>query len=201
MGAGIAFALLNLAVARRDTASVDRKLEKKLKVPRGHALRRAAEVVAPLGKWWSYLPLAGGIAVYVVVAGREEEGRRRQSLTGGASIVGAALIAAVLNDVLDDVLPQPPAPPGRPSRTHPVFPSGHTFGTASVGLTAAWIISREELIHPSIAFPIAVTLPLISAGGRMMEDKHWVSDIAGGFLAALVVASLSIAVYEATAID
>jgi membrane-associated phospholipid phosphatase len=104
--------------------------------------------------------------------------------------------AALINKRLDD-LPQPPAPPGRESPDHPVFPSGHAFGTASVALTAAYVLSREELLHPAVAFPLAMTVPVLSSAARMMEEKHWLSDVIGGYLAALTLSSFAAGAYEA----
>ena len=191
------FFLLARAVAKRDTASIDRKVQKKVKVPSGEPLRDAAEHIYPIGKWWTYVPAAGVIATSLLLPG---DGRDRSTIRrrrAGAAAVGlSAITAALLNEILDDVVPQPPAPPGRPSPRHPVFPSGHTFGTASVGLTAAWVFTREGMVSPSIAFPIAFLIPAISAGARMMEEKHWLSDVAGGVLVALTVSSLSLTLYE-----
>jgi membrane-associated phospholipid phosphatase len=196
LGASAAFFVLARAVALRDTASVDRKVQRKVKVRSGKPARKAAEAVSPVGKWWTYVPASGVIAGYIIAARRPEGRKLQRSVAGGAAIVGTAVVAAILNNVLDDLVPQPPAPPGRPSPRHPVFPSGHTFGTASVGLASAWILSSERLVSPQIAFPVAMLFPLLSASARMMEEKHWLSDVAGGLLVAVAVASTSITVYE-----
>jgi membrane-associated phospholipid phosphatase len=195
-GAAAGFALVARAVARRETAPVDAQVHEQTAVEPGHPVREAAEAIAPVGKWWTYLPaalLAGGY----VLARRSEEGEGRSRVAGMAAIVGAACIAALVNKQFDELLPQPPAPPGRPSPDHPVFPSGHAFGTLTVALAAAYVISREELAAAAIVFPTATVIPILSSVARLMEEKHWISDIGGGYLAAITLASLSAAAYEA----
>ena len=168
-----------------------------MKVRSGKPLRKAAEHLHPIGKWWIYVPAAGVVATVLLLTDRKSGMRPVRSRVAGAASVGAAAITAmILNEVLDDIVPQPPAPPGRPSPRHPVFPSGHTFGTASVGFTSAWVLSREGVVSSAGAFPIALLIPAISAGARMMEEKHWLSDVAGGVLVALTVSSLSLTLYE-----
>lgn len=193
------FLLLAHAVAERDTASIDRRVEKKVKEKARRRLRNAARRLHPVGKWWTYVPAAGAVATALIVSSEHPDGGgNRSRRMGAASVAGSAIAAALLNEILDDLVPQPPAPPGRPSPRHPVFPSGHTFGTASVGLTSAWVLSREGTVRPSIGFPVALLIPATSASARMLEDKHWLSDIAGGILVALTVSSLWIATYEWT---
>jgi membrane-associated phospholipid phosphatase len=192
IGAGTAFALIARAVARRKTAAVDHDVHGRVAIDPEHPVRRAAEAAAPIGKWWAYVPAAALTGGYVVASRR-----RASSLIGSASILGAAGIAYGLSKAFDDVLPQPPAPPGRDTRDHPVFPSGHAFGTTSVALAAAYVLWREELAPAPFAFPAALAIPVASSVGRLVEEKHWISDIAGGFLAAIAVASLTSAAYEA----
>lgn len=182
------FAAVARAVARRDTASVDRDVHEKTAVDDGHPARAVAEAAAPVGKWWIYVPAAALTAGYVFVS--------RKRVAGMAAITGTAVVAAALNEFFDDLLPQPPAPPGREDPNHPVFPSGHAFGTSAVALAAAYVLSREELARASIVFPIATAIPIASSVARLAEEKHWVSDILGGHLAAIALASLALGVYE-----
>ncbi|HYO79585.1 MAG TPA: phosphatase PAP2 family protein [Thermoanaerobaculia bacterium] len=188
-GSAAGFWLLARAVARRKTAPADHDLHERIAVDEEHPARDVAERVSPLGKWWTYVPLATIAAAYVAV--------KAERHAGGAAILTAAVAAALINKRFDDLLDQPPAPPGRDTPDHPVFPSGHTFGTSAVALTAAYVLSREELAAAYVVFPAALTLPLISATARLMEEKHWVSDIAGGVLAAMTLSSVALAAYEA----
>ena len=197
VAAAAGFALLARSVARRKTASVDKGVRKRTVARPEHPVRRAAEKAAPIGKWWSYLPAGGAAAAWVLCAtGECDDPTVRSRIAGAAAIVGAGSVAALLNKRLDDILPQPPAPPGRPTPTWPVFPSGHAFGTATVALTAAYVLSRHGVVKPAVAYPAAYVVPLVSSVARMIEDKHWLSDVVGGHLAAVTVGCLALAAYE-----
>jgi membrane-associated phospholipid phosphatase len=187
-GAAAAFALVTRRVAARVT-SVDREVLERAGVEEGHPVRNVAAKVHPLGKWWTYVPTAALTGGYVVASKRR--------VAGSLSILAAAGCAYALSNVFDDLLPQPPAPPGRDRPDHPVFPSGHAFGTTSVALAAAYVLTREELAPASLAYPIALAIPLLTSTARVIEEKHWITDIAGGLLAALALSSLTCAAYEA----
>ncbi|MEA2491763.1 MAG: hypothetical protein QOH21_3555 [Acidobacteriota bacterium] len=197
IAAAAGFALIARAVARRDTARVDHEVHDQTAVRPGHPAREAAEAAGPIGKWWTYVPAAALTGVYVLASRKRGEDLPSR-IFGTGAILAAASAAAALNHVFDDLLPQPPAPPGRPV-DHPVFPSGHAFGTSTVALTAAYVLSRERCAHPALAFPAAMAIPVASSIARLIEEKHWISDIVGGHLAAIALASLSLAVYEAAA--
>lgn len=188
VAAATAFALVTRKVAARVT-SVDAEVLDHVGVEEGHPVRNAAERVHPLGKWWTYVPAAALAGGYVIVA------RRRAA--GSIAILAAAGLAHALSNAFDDLLPQPPAPPGRDKPDHPVFPSGHAFGTTTVALAAAYVLTREDLAPAAVAFPLALVIPATTSLGRMIEQKHWITDIAGGLLAATSLASLTCAAYEA----
>lgn len=191
-----AFVALARAVAERDTATVDRKVEKRAAVPSRKRTRRVAEKTSPVGKWWTYVPVAGATALWVLFAPADdgEAIDNEARLAGAAAILGTAVSAAILNRTFEHLLPQPPAPPGRP-RQHPVFPSGHAFGTASVAIAAATVLMRERIASEAI-IPLATIVPIASAAARMMEEKHWLSDIIGGYLAAIALSAAPLTVYE-----
>jgi hypothetical protein len=77
-----------------------------------------------------------------------------------------------------------------------VFPSGHTFGPGAVALAAAYVLAREGLAPAGAALPAAFALPLATAGGKLAQQKHWASDVAGGYLVALALAGAAAAAYE-----
>lgn len=196
LAAGIAasagFAAVACAVARRRTVAVDREVHEQTAVEQGHPARDAAQAI---GKWWSSVPAGVLTSAYVALS---SERRGPSRVAGMAAIVGAATAATALADLFDELLPQPPPPPGRPP-AHPVFPSGHAFGTASVALTAAYVLVRERAAHPAVVIPIATAVPLVSSMARLMEEKHWISDVIGGHLAAVALAFFALAAYEAAA--
>ena len=205
--AAAGFAALNAATVHRGTAGADRAVGKRTKAQRGHPARRAAKALAPIGKWYTYLPLATLLSLYLLAAPDaplRDRARRRgprarsRRLVGAGAIMLSGLIATGLNPVFDRVLPQPPRPPGRRHKRKSVFPSGHAFGPGAISLAAAWVLSREGLARPAVAFPLALAAPAITAGGRLLEEKHWASDVAGGYLGAIALAAGCLSAYEAT---
>jgi len=186
LSAAAGFALVATAVARRKTSRIDRALRPRLKLRKGHPVRSAADAMAPLGKWWAYLPASLGVAAQL-----------RHQPAGAVVVVTSAVLAAATAQLFDRVLPQPPAPPGHRARTKPVFPSGHAFGTGTVSMTAGYVLAREGLMSREAAVATALGLPLISAGGKMLEEKHWGSDVLGGLLAAVSMSAACLAIYEA----
>jgi hypothetical protein len=50
------------------------------------------------------------------------------------------------------------------------------------------VLAREGLLHAGIGVPAAFALPLVTAGGKLAGQKHWASDVVGGYLGALAVA-------------
>jgi undecaprenyl-diphosphatase len=193
----VAFGALNAAVVRRETAAADEAVRKRARAPRGHPVREAAAKAAPIGKWWTYIPGALGASAYLLAARGEEDeraGRSRMAGAGAVLLVGA--VATVLNGKFDELLPQPPAPPGHP-RGKPVFPSGHAFGPGAISFATAYVMAREGLARPAVAAPAALAVPLTLAGSRMVVEKHWASDVLGGCLAGVAVAAACLAGYEA----
>ena len=196
--ASAGFGALAVAVARRDTASADHAARRRTAARRGHPARKAAKALSPAGKWWTYIPGAVASAVYLLKASpttARDEARSRR--TGAGAVFLAGVVATALNPTFDRLLPQPPAPPGHRSRRKAVFPSGHAFGPSAVSLATAYVLSRERLARPRWAFPAALAVPAVTAGARMMQEKHWASDLLGGLLAGVAVAAACTAAYEA----
>ena len=195
--ATVGFVALSTAVATRSTSRFDRALRPRLKLNKGRALRRGADALAPLGKWYATMPAAAGLSAWVL-AHDGRNGARRAPRAGAAAIVCASAIAAGAAKVFDRTLPQPPPPPGHRSRTKPVYPSGHALVTGAPAITAAYVLRREGMIGPRAALAAGVLIPLVSAGGKVVEEKHWASDVLGGALAASAVACACMAAYEAS---
>lgn len=198
VGAAAGFALITRAVARRGAGRVDRKVHDETTIREDHPARKVAEAVHPVGKWWTYVPAAALAGTYVLLS-RDERPEMPSRLFGTAAILVAATAAAALNETFDELLPQPVAPPGRPTPDHPVFPSGHAFGTSAVALSAAYVLAREGLARVSLVVPVAIAIPLCSSVGRLLEEKHWISDIVAGHLGAITLASSTLALYELAA--
>lgn len=198
--AAIAFAVLARAVARRDTLPADDTVRRRATPSPSHPLRRAADVVGPLGKWHTYVPLAIATGAWLRAQGPRAGRTRREYDAAALAIVTAALSSFALTRLFDHVLPQPPAPPGHEDPHRPVFPSGHAFGPTAVGLTMAYALSRAAVVHPGRAFLLAAAVPVITAGGRFVEERHWLSDIVGGIAGGTAVAAFSGSLHELSAV-
>lgn len=198
MVAAAGFASLARAAARRETAQTDEKVRRHTAPAPTSAVRRTAHALAPLGKWYTYVPAALGIATYTLLAPRITPRRpgERDRRAGAAAITAASALAYGLSVAFDAWLPQPPAPPGHSDPNRPVFPSGHAFGTGAVSLTSAYVLARQGRARTGIAMPVAAALPLALAGTRLIDERHWASDILGGYLAAIAVSAACLAGYE-----
>lgn len=189
------FAALARAVAENATAAIDEEVMDKVAPPPEHPTRRAAEQIAPFGKSWTYMPLAF-VGAGAVLGSCMRGSDPRPHALAAAAVIATGAAAFVLNPAFDEWLPQPPAPPGRSSPDKPVFPSGHAFGPGAIMLTLSYALSREAGVNPVAAACGSLLLPILTAGGRIVEKKHWASDVVGGLLAAASVSAAVLAAYE-----
>jgi undecaprenyl-diphosphatase len=92
-------------------------------------------------------------------------------------------------------------PPGHPehAKRKPSFPSGHALESTAVALTTAYVISREDILPPIAAFGVAGAIAGAATLGRLVLDRHWVSDVIGGTLLGIAVAAGCAAAYESLA--
>jgi undecaprenyl-diphosphatase len=180
------FALLARSVARHETDRFDARARKKAPAPRGPRTKKAVKALGPLGEPWLHGPAAALLAAYTKPKSR-----------AGAIAIGLSSAASTgLSHVFERTLEQRTPPPGRHKPSEPSFPSGHSLETAAVALTTAYVLAREGRANAWIAAPAAVALPLVSAGSRMVLDRHWATDVVGGWLAGLSVAACCAAAYE-----
>lgn len=191
--AATAFAVLTVLERDRRLSKEDKKALQKITRRYGKH-ERAAELLHPLGKWWSYVPAAAAAGAVVYAKG---SGRRPERVAGAAAMLLAGVVSALVGPLFDKVLPQPPPPPARKSDPQPTFPSGHAFGLGAVAMAVAYVLHREEVIGRAAAVPVALLPPLIGGVAKIIEKKHWPSEVAGGLLVAVVIASSSVLVYEA----
>lgn len=176
-------------VRKHRTRRVDAQARKHVLARRRKPATLVARAIGPVGKWWAYVPATLPAAGFAWRRGRA-------GVPGAAAIVASAAAAATMEKVFDHGLRQRKPPPGRHSPTTQSFPSGHTMGPAAVVLTAAYVLVREDLADARVAVPVAVLVPVLSGMGRLYLDRHWASDVAGGWLAGLSVAAGCAAAYE-----
>ena len=139
--AAAGFGSLAHASARRDTAAMDDRVHDVATPDSQHPARRVARALGPVGKWWTYVPAALGIAAFLALTPAQgsrsrllarRSRRRARSHRGAAAVALSGAAAFALGEACDRWLPQPPSPPGHDDPCKPVFPSGHTLGPAAV---------------------------------------------------------------------
>lgn len=183
------YLVVSRRVAKRETRDEDAQARDAI---RSHVSKRAeklAEVTGHIGKWYVHVPLAvlgGGALAW--------HGR----LSAGAALATVSLGAAALSPLLDRVHAHHAPPPGKHDPSKQSFPSGHALETTAVGATAAYLLARERLVPAWIGGPAALVLALVSGVGRLVLDRHWISDSAAGYLGGVAVASVATTAYEAS---
>jgi undecaprenyl-diphosphatase len=76
------------------------------------------------------------------------------------------------------------------------FPSGHSTAAAAVCATLSYVYWREGFTRRSVALAVAVLVPLIVGFSRIYLNVHWATDVLGGWSAGVVIAVLSITLYD-----
>lgn len=187
----LGFGLVSLAVARGKTARFDKRIKRRvhlLRVDSSHpkALRNVALSTTPLGKWWAYVPPS------LVTAGRlQHQGRSAAAST----VAGAAMLAALLPPLLDGLLGRRSPPPERHEASKQSYPSGHALQTSAMALTTGYVLLREGFA-PRWSVASLGLASLAAGAGRLLLDRHWTSDVLGGYLAGVAVGASCAGVYE-----
>jgi len=60
---------------------------------------------------------------------------------------------------------------------------------ATVTLVTAYVLVRENVGDRKTAIPIVLSVPALTALHALYLDRHWASDIIGGWLAGAAIAS------------
>lgn len=76
------------------------------------------------------------------------------------------------------------------------FPSGHSTASAAVCCTLAYVYWREGIVGRRSAILFATLAPLLIGISRVYLNVHWTTDVLGGWSAGLLVAVLSVALYD-----
>jgi len=191
VGAGVtgvlAFTWLTRRVNAHKTRGVDGAVRKQVPKRRRRATRIAAEAIGPLGKWWGQIPLAAAVSTVTW---------RRRGPRAALPIATASAAAASLAWALEHAMRPRTPPPGRHSPTEPAFPSGHALQTSALAWTSAYVMLREQLGSRSAVIPMAVALPVASGLAKLYLDKHWFTDVMGGYVLGATLAAVAAAGYE-----
>lgn len=159
--------------------AVDRRVRRALVARSTPAVRRAARALSPLGKPYGHGPLALAMAAYV----SRETGCWRD----GVPIIAASASAALASRLLERYLPVRHPPPGRHKPDEPSFPSGHALETAAVATAASIVLDRQELGRRALIVPAVILAPLLSGAAKLYLDRHWATDVVGGWAAGVAL--------------
>jgi undecaprenyl-diphosphatase len=187
--AAVGFAITSVAVARGKTSAWDRRAKRRVhgaRVVGGSALHVAALSATPLGKWWGHIPPS------LITANRlYHRGRATAAVTVAATSVAAAL----LPKLLDRLLPHrfPPFERHEPSKHS--YPSGHALQTSALALANGYVLRREG-IGPAWAIGPLSLGSIVAGLGRLLLDRHWTSDVIGGYFAGIALGATSAGCYE-----
>ncbi len=187
----LGFGLLSLAVAGGKTARFDKRAKRRLhglRIDSSHpnALRNAALSTTPLGKWWAYLPPSLATARRL-----QRQGRTAAALT----VAGTAVSAALLPLLLDRLLQRRSPPPERHEPSKQSYPSGHALQTSAMAVTTSYVLLRERLAPRWSVAPLGLA-SLAAGAGRLLLDRHWTSDVVGGYFAGVALGATSAGLYE-----
>jgi undecaprenyl-diphosphatase len=141
------------------------------------------------------LPLVVIAATAALVWRLNQDGRKHAAF----AVAVTPFVAATAGQSFSTFLSQrnPPdrgdAPDGEV--TEPSFPSGHTTGVTAEALAVAYILTQEELATP-VLLGLLVAWPVLVGVSRVYRDRHWISDILGGWAAGTGVAALTALLYQ-----
>ncbi|HZH18396.1 MAG TPA: phosphatase PAP2 family protein [Archangium sp.] len=187
---GLAFAALARVVHRRPDNPVDASTREQVLDNTERPVQEAHKYLRRPGKWYVLVPAS--MAASALLA-------RARGVAAAVPVALSALLGAAVAEGTEKWLPSRPPPPGRNDPDEPSFPSGHTLQPTAVSLTAAYVLSREGLVPPRVAAPVALAVPLVFGLIQLPGDRHWLSDVAGGWLAGLTIAATCAALYDVLA--
>ena len=187
----LGFGLVSLAVAKGKTLRFDTRAKRRvhrLRVDSDHpkTLRIAALGTTPLGKWWAYVPAS-------LVSARRLQHHGRTA--GAVTVASAAVAAGLASLVLDRVVSPRSPPPERRAPSKQSYPSGHALKSSAMALTTSYVLLREGLAPSWSVAPFGLA-SLAAGAGRLVLDRHWTSDVLGGYCAGVALGATCAGLYE-----
>ena len=190
IGAGLGVVALAAATRSRVVQRMDDAVEDRVG-PLRPRIHRAARVGTLPGEPYAHWPLGAAIAGTVIL--RRDGPMRRAVVPMASASLGAILTHHAVKAVYRRVRPRHAVLRGK---SEPAFPSGHTADATAVLATGAYLLVREELAPPGIVAPIVAMAALSVGASRVALGWHWTSDVIGGWLAGVAVASGCAIAYE-----
>jgi undecaprenyl-diphosphatase len=172
------YLLVSSAVERGKSRVDDKKARRTIIRRSSKPLRIFSEATGHIGKWYLHMPVAA------LGAGALARTGHRQA---AATLASTSVSAAAASRLLDHVHNHRTPPPGKHDPSAQSYPSGHAIETTSVAFVASWILAREQVAPGFVVAPLAIVVSLISGLGRLVLDRHWVSDSAAGYCAGIAL--------------
>ncbi len=189
VASSVALAGLGALVLRGNTKPFDDRVRGYFPRYRRSRTKRTTETLGPIGKTWLHLSVTGAVAGYLLLRGK--------GLDSAGTVLFSSLGSYLASGAAEKFLPRRHAPWGRLSVTEPSFPSGHALRAATVTLVTAYVLVRENVGHRKIAIPVALSIPPLTALHALYLDRHWATDIIGGWLGGIAIGSACVYGYEA----
>ena len=196
LGAGVAllgaaglFALVARRVATKAAEPADQALRDTVQARRSPVLDAAVKPVTLLS-----LPILVVAGTAALVWHLHRTGRRDAAVAIGITPVIAAIAGESFSTFLHQRNPPDAGDSPHGEVKEPSFPSGHTTGVTAEALAVAVILWNEDLAPPRVLGAL-IAWPLLVGVTRVYRDRHWMSDILGGWAAGLTVAAASSLIY------
>ena len=181
---GSALVALALATRTRWLQHRDDRLEQRVG-PHRARWRRIAGIATLTGEKFVH-PVIGALTVLAVVLARHGDPLRVLLPLASASL-GGIIVHHLVKFAYHRPRPQVAL---LRDKTEAAFPSGHTTNATAVVVTSAWILVHEGLVPLPAAIIVVLALCLATGASRVALGWHWGTDVLGGWLAGLGIASL-----------
>jgi membrane-associated phospholipid phosphatase len=157
---------------------------------------RRFEVNQALGGLGGRWPTLIGGAIAATAVGRRFDARRALPVAMAVPLaLGAHLLAKVA------IQRRRPATARLTGKTTPSFPSGHAARGAALTGIVSHVAIREGLVSAAVVLPLAAAISAAGGVSRIPIDRHWTSDLVGGWGLGVAVAAGCALWYDASRSD